>query len=54
MVQPFAYFQLVFVGIIGVLLFGERPDGWTLLGAGVILAAGVYAMLRQARRDAGG
>jgi drug/metabolite transporter (DMT)-like permease len=53
-VQPFAYFQLIFVGILGFALFGERPDGWTVVGAGVILAAGVYAMLRQAKREAGG
>jgi drug/metabolite transporter (DMT)-like permease len=48
-VQPFSYFQLVFVGIIGFGLFGERPDGWTLAGAGVILAAGLYALIREAR-----
>lgn len=48
-VQPFAYFQLVFIGILGVTLFDENPDGWTLVGAAVILAAGVYTMLREAR-----
>jgi drug/metabolite transporter (DMT)-like permease len=53
-VQPFAYFQLIFIAILGFALFGERPDGWTIVGAGVILAAGVYAMLRQAKREAGG
>ncbi|TPE48868.1 DMT family transporter [Amaricoccus solimangrovi] len=46
-VQPFAYFQLVFVGILGIALFGERPDGFTMLGAGLILAAGLYTLLRQ-------
>jgi drug/metabolite transporter (DMT)-like permease len=48
-VQPFSYFQLVFVGAIGFTLFGERPDLWTLVGAGVILAAGLYALVREAR-----
>ncbi len=48
-VQPFAYFQLVFVGILGVTLFGESPDRWTLIGTAVILAAGIYTMLREAR-----
>lgn len=48
-VQPFAYFQLVFVGIIGVTLFDETPDVWTWVGAGVILAAGLYTMVREAR-----
>lgn len=48
-IQPFSYFQLVFIGIIGYSLFGERPDGWTLAGAGIILAAGLYALIREAR-----
>ena len=48
-VQPFSYFQLVFVGLIGYFLFGERPDAWTLAGAGLILAAGIYTLIRQAR-----
>lgn len=46
-VQPFAYFQLVFIGILGVTLFDERPDGWTLAGAALILAAGLYTLVRQ-------
>jgi drug/metabolite transporter (DMT)-like permease len=48
-IQPFSYFQLVFIGIIGYSLFGERPDGWTLAGAGIILSAGLYALIREAR-----
>lgn len=48
-VQPFSYFQLVFVSILGVTLFHESPDAWTLGGTGVILAAGVYTMFRTRR-----
>lgn len=48
-VQPFSYFQLVFVGIIGFTLFNERPDAWTIAGTGLILAAGLYTLVRQAR-----
>jgi drug/metabolite transporter (DMT)-like permease len=48
-VQPFAYFQLVFVGVLGVTLFGERPDAWTWAGGAIILAAGLYTMVREAR-----
>lgn len=47
-VQPFAYFQLVFVTIIAVTLFGERPDVWTVAGTALILGAGLYAVLREA------
>ena len=48
-VQPFAYFQLVFIGILGIAFFNERPDGMTLAGAALILAAGLYTLLRQKR-----
>ncbi len=48
-VQPFSYLQLVFVSIIAVGLFGERPDRWTLAGAALILAAGLYTLAREAR-----
>jgi drug/metabolite transporter (DMT)-like permease len=48
-VQPFAYFQLFFIVILGLTFFGERPDPWTFAGAGLIFAAGLYTILRQAR-----
>jgi drug/metabolite transporter (DMT)-like permease len=48
-IQPFAYFQLVFVSVMGVALFDERPDGWTVAGAALILAAGLDPLLRQAQ-----
>ena len=38
-IQPFAYFQLVFVSVMGYALFDERPDGRTVAGAALILAA---------------
>jgi drug/metabolite transporter (DMT)-like permease len=39
----------VWVSIIALVLFGERPDRWTVLGAALILGAGVYTLIRQAR-----
>jgi drug/metabolite transporter (DMT)-like permease len=48
-VQPFAYFQLVFIVVLGLTLFDERPDAWTLAGGALILAAGLYTVLREAR-----
>jgi drug/metabolite transporter (DMT)-like permease len=48
-VQPFAYFQLVFVTIIALTVFDERPDAWTVAGAALILAAGLYTIAREAR-----
>jgi drug/metabolite transporter (DMT)-like permease len=48
-VQPFSYFQLVFIGVLAITLFGERPDGYTIAGAGLIIAAGIYTLIRQAK-----
>ena len=48
-IQPFAYFQLVFVTLIALAFFDERPDAWTIAGGALILAAGLYTLIRQAR-----
>ena len=48
-VAPFRYTRLLFAMVLAVVVFGERPDAMTLLGAGVIAAAGGYAMAREAR-----
>jgi drug/metabolite transporter (DMT)-like permease len=48
-VAPFRYTRLVFTTALGILIFGDRPDGWTLAGAGIILAAGLYTFLRERR-----
>jgi drug/metabolite transporter (DMT)-like permease len=50
---PMSYSQLVWAGLAGVLVFGDWPDGWTLLGAAVIAAGGVLVALptRKSSRD---
>jgi drug/metabolite transporter (DMT)-like permease len=48
-IQPFAYFQLVFVTILALVVFDERLDAWTIAGGALILAAGLYTLIRQAR-----
>lgn len=49
-VTPFRYTRLIFALILGVLAFGERPDSYTLAGAALIVASGVYTLLRGAKR----
>jgi drug/metabolite transporter (DMT)-like permease len=51
-VQPFAFLQLVFVAIIGITLFGEvlRPN--VLLGAVIVVGAGLFTLWRQRLREA--
>ena len=48
-VTPFRYTRLLFALILGVAILGERPDGWTLLGAAVIIASGLYTLIREQR-----
>ncbi|MFZ1428333.1 MAG: DMT family transporter [Geminicoccaceae bacterium] len=44
-VQPFTYTLLLWAVIIGYLGFGDVPDALTLVGAGVVVAAGIYSVL---------
>lgn len=41
-VAPMTYVQLLLATLLGWLWFDSHPDGLTLLGAGVIIAAGLY------------
>lgn len=51
-VAPFGYAGVVFASLWGVFAFGERPDAATLLGAVVIVGAGVYVWHRETRAAA--
>ncbi len=48
-VQPFAYFQLVFASMIGMAFFKEKLEFHLLVGAAIIVAAGVFTLLRAHR-----
>ncbi|MDT8854558.1 DMT family transporter [Paracoccaceae bacterium Fryx2] len=50
-VTPFRYTRLVFALILGVAVFAETPDFATLLGSAVIVATGIYTLMRSARPD---
>lgn len=49
LLQPFTYVQLVGAVVIGYLVFGNVPDLWTWIGMLVIVASGLYVVLRQRR-----
>ena len=51
-VQPFAYLQLVFASVLGVFVFAEAVRANVVVGAGLVIAAGVFTLVR-ARRAAG-
>lgn len=48
-VTPFRYTRLVFAMILGIAVFGERPDAATLIGSAIVVAAGVYTLVRSGR-----
>ena len=46
-IMPFRYSRIVFLLILGFLVFGERPTASMLIGATLILISGVYIMWRE-------
>lgn len=48
-VQPFAYLQLVFASTLGILVFGETLQFNVLIGAAMIIAAGMFTLWRAKR-----
>lgn len=49
-VQPFAYLQLVFASTLGIVVFGENLRLNVALGAGLVVAAGLFTLWREQRR----
>lgn len=48
-VAPMQYSQIIWATIYGAIFFGERPDGATLTGAAIIIASGLYILVREGR-----
>jgi drug/metabolite transporter (DMT)-like permease len=55
MVAPFRYTSLLWAIVLGLVVFGDLPDGWTLVGSVIVVAAGLFTLLRERalRRRAG-
>lgn len=49
-IAPFRYSLLIWAGLAGFVVFGEIPDGWSVLGAALIGGSGIYAFHREAVR----
>ena len=47
LVAPFAYSELIWATLLGLSLFGDFPDFWTLVGAGIIALSGIYILQRE-------
>jgi S-adenosylmethionine uptake transporter len=48
-VSPFRYTGLIWALVLGWLVFGEWPVPLTFLGAGIIIATGIFTLLREAQ-----
>ena len=48
-VAPMQYSQIIWATLFGILLFDELPDQATLVGAAIIIASGLYIVLRESR-----
>ncbi|MGF1476319.1 MAG: DMT family transporter [Geminicoccaceae bacterium] len=46
-IAPFWYSQIIWMVLFGLVLFGDVPDIWTLAGAAVVLASGLYVWYRE-------
>ena len=46
-IAPFRYTGLICALILGLLVFGEWPDWITMLGAGIVVATGIFTYWRE-------
>jgi drug/metabolite transporter (DMT)-like permease len=46
-IQPFAYLQLVFASALGVTVFGDAIRANVIIGAAIVVAAGVFTLWRE-------
>jgi S-adenosylmethionine uptake transporter len=49
---PMQYSQIVWATIYGALIFKDRPDAPTLIGAGIVIASGLYVVFRETKAGA--
>jgi drug/metabolite transporter (DMT)-like permease len=45
--SPFIYSQLAWTVGLGFFVFGDLPNRWTLAGAGIVVASGLYLLHRE-------
>jgi drug/metabolite transporter (DMT)-like permease len=52
-VQPFRYSLLVWAMLFGIVMFGEWPDLWMLVGSAIVVATGLFTLYRERRQGYG-
>ncbi len=46
-VTPFRYTVMIWAILLGWLIWGDIPDGWTLLGMAIVIGMGAYTLWRE-------
>jgi len=46
---PFNYVRLIWATALGYLIFGDVPSAYVLLGSAIVIASGLYVMMRERR-----
>jgi drug/metabolite transporter (DMT)-like permease len=47
LLAPFFYGQLLVTACLGLVVFGEVPDRWTVLGGCIVMGSGLYLLGRE-------
>ena len=47
MLAPFIYTQLIWVVILGYVVFDHVPNAWTMGGASIVIGSGLYMFWRE-------
>ncbi|MGB8814092.1 MAG: DMT family transporter [Paracoccaceae bacterium] len=46
-IAPFRYMALLWAILLGWAMFDTLPDGWTLIGAAIVVATGIFTFWRE-------
>ena len=46
-VSPFRYSVLIWALVLGVLVFKEFPDAWTIVGSAIVVGMGIFTFYRE-------
>ncbi len=47
--QPFRYTLILWAILAGIVMFGEWPDAWMLIGTAIVIATGLFTFYRERR-----
>ncbi len=52
-VQPFAYFQIFFIAVIGIAVYDEELRSNVVIGGAIVIAAGLFTVIRSRAKAQG-